>query len=107
MAEPEIGGNHRRNQYDHGGRQNPPRTPSVEARQRDRSTPLKFTPQQTGNKKARKDEEDIDANVAPPDRREAGVEEDDGQDCDRTQPLYIGAEAPLSGHWSDSFHRHR
>ena len=50
-----------------------------------------------GDEEAGDDEEDVDADVAAGEEREAGVAEQDGTDRDRAQPLYVAAESLAAG----------
>ena len=52
--------------------------------------------EEAGDEVAGDDEEDVDADEAAGQERDAGVGSDDCQDCDRAQPLDVPAE--LSGH---------
>jgi len=81
----DVGGDER----ERGGRENPPRAAEIEARQRDPAAVGELREQDAGDQEARKDEEDVDADVAPGQERYAGVAEGHQQNRNSPQTLDV------------------
>ena len=85
MARGQVG----REQREGGRRQDPARTPHVEAGERDRAAPLRLGEKDSGDQEPGEDEEDVHADVAAAEERDVRVPEGDEQNRHRPEPLDV------------------
>ena len=84
-----------RGEQDRRERQQPPGAAGVEAAQGDAPGAVDLVEQKAGDEEAGDDEEDVDADVAAGEERDAGVAEQDRADRDRAHALDVRPEAAL------------
>ena len=82
----------RRDEHDEERGQEPPRAPRVERREVDVAGGERLAREQPGDEVAGQHEEDVDANEAAGQRRNAGVERDHEQDREPTQAFDVTSE---------------
>lgn len=83
---------HRRHDHGHRGRKQPPHASRVEGGEPDATRARELPQQVISDEQPRQHEEDIDADVAAGNERDARVVGDDEDDGDRAHPLEIGTE---------------
>jgi hypothetical protein len=76
-------------QRQRGRGEDPPRAADVEAAERDAPAPLRLREQEPGDQVPGEDEEDVDADEAAAEERDARMAQDDEQNRDRSETLDV------------------